>query len=78
MATRARDGRGCCSAWSDSVRQCELFGAHLSELLNREHPLYVLAERIDWSQFEARRSTIYQRRLDSTYQFPWLLPAYEH
>ena len=33
--------------------QCELFGAHLSELLNRAHPLYVLAERIDWSQFDA-------------------------
>jgi transposase, IS5 family len=33
--------------------QCELFGARLSELLNPEHPLYVLAERIDWSQFEA-------------------------
>jgi transposase, IS5 family len=33
--------------------QCELFGAQLSELLNPDHPLYVLAERIDWSQFEA-------------------------
>jgi hypothetical protein len=33
--------------------QCELFGARLSELLNPEHPLYVLAERIDWSQFDA-------------------------
>ncbi len=32
--------------------QCELFGARLSELLNPEHPLYVLAERIDWSQFD--------------------------
>src|SRR4029078_5554166 len=33
--------------------QCELFGAQLSELLNPKHPLYVLAERIDWSQFDA-------------------------
>ena len=33
--------------------QCELFGARLSELLNAEHPLYVLAERLDWSQFDA-------------------------
>lgn len=39
--------------------QCELFGAHLSELLNREHPLYVLAERIDWSQFEAAIDACY-------------------
>jgi len=36
-----------------SIPQRELFGAHFSELLNPEHPLYVLAERIDWSQFEA-------------------------
>ena len=39
--------------------QCELFGAHLSELLNHEHPLYVLAERIDWSQFDAAIDTCY-------------------
>jgi transposase, IS5 family len=39
--------------------QCELFGAHLSELLNRAHPLYVLAERIDWSRFEAAIDACY-------------------
>jgi transposase, IS5 family len=39
--------------------QCELFGAHLSELLNRGHPLYVLAGRIDWSQFEASIDACY-------------------
>lgn len=39
--------------------QCELFGAHLSELLNREHPLYVLAERIDWSQFDTAIDACY-------------------
>jgi len=33
--------------------QCELFGAQLSELLNPKHPLYVLAERIDWPEFDA-------------------------
>jgi len=43
--------------------QCELFGAHLSELLNREHPLYVLAERIDWSQFEAAIDACYADEL---------------
>jgi IS5 family transposase len=32
--------------------QCELIGARLSELLNPEHPLCVLAERIDWSRFD--------------------------
>ena len=32
--------------------QRELFGAHFSEMLNPEHPLYVLAERIDWQQFD--------------------------
>ena len=39
--------------------QCELFGARLSELLNPEHPLYVLAERIDWSQFDAAIDACY-------------------
>jgi len=39
--------------------QRELFGAHLSELLNREHPLYVLAERIDWSQFDTAIDACY-------------------
>ncbi len=39
--------------------QSELFGARLSELLNSEHPLYVLAERLDWSQFEAAIDACY-------------------
>lgn len=43
--------------------QCELFGAHLSELLNREHPLYVLAERIDWSQFDSAIDACYADEL---------------
>jgi IS5 family transposase len=43
--------------------QCELFGAQLSELLNREHPLYVLAERIDWSQFDAAIDACYADEL---------------
>jgi transposase, IS5 family len=43
--------------------QCELFGAHLSELLNREHPLYVLAERIDWSQFDVAIDACYVEEL---------------
>jgi transposase, IS5 family len=43
--------------------QCEFFGAHLSELLNREHPLYVLAERIDWSQFDSAIDACYADEL---------------
>ena len=43
--------------------QCELFGAQLSELLNPKHPLYVLAERIDWSQFDAAIDACYADEL---------------
>jgi len=43
--------------------QCELFGAQLSELLNPGHPLYVLAERIDWSQFDAAIDACYAEEL---------------
>jgi IS5 family transposase len=43
--------------------QCELFGARLSELLNPEHPLYVLAERMDWSQFDAAIDACYAEEL---------------
>jgi transposase, IS5 family len=39
--------------------QSELFGARLRELLNPEHPLYVLAERIDWSRFDSAIDTCY-------------------
>lgn len=43
--------------------QCELFGARLSELLNPEHPLYVLAERMDWSQFNTAIDVCYAEEL---------------
>jgi transposase, IS5 family len=46
-----------------AIPQCELFGAHLSELLNREHPLYVLAERIDWAEFDAAIDACYADEL---------------
>jgi IS5 family transposase len=39
--------------------QCELFAAQLSELLNAKHPLYMLAEWIDWSQFDAAIDACY-------------------
>lgn len=43
--------------------QCELFGARLSELLNPEHPLYVLAERMDWPQFDVAIDACYAEEL---------------
>jgi IS5 family transposase len=43
--------------------QSELFGAHLSELLNHKHPLYVLAERIEWSRFDASIDACYVEEL---------------
>ncbi len=43
--------------------QCELFGTRLSELLNPEHPLVVLAERIDWSEFDAAIDACYADEL---------------
>jgi len=41
----------------------ELFGAHFSEMLNPEHTLYVLAERIDWQQFDAAIDPCYVEEL---------------
>jgi IS5 family transposase len=46
-----------------STSQQQLFGARLSELLNAEHPLYVLAERLDWSQFDAAIDACYAEEL---------------
>lgn len=43
--------------------QRELFGAHLSEMLNPEHPLYVLVEHIDWQQFELAIDQCYAEEL---------------
>jgi len=47
--------------WPTPQRQ--LFGAHLSELLNPEHPLYLLAERIDWRAFDATIDACYAEEL---------------
>jgi transposase, IS5 family len=43
--------------------QRQLFGVHLSELLNPEHPLYVLAEQIDWQQFDVAIDECYAEAL---------------
>lgn len=37
-----------------SEGQIDLFGTRLADLLNSEHPLFVLADRIDWPRFEAK------------------------
>ena len=43
--------------------QSDLFGARLSEQLNCEHPLYVLAERMDWVQFDVAIDAYYAEEL---------------
>jgi IS5 family transposase len=45
------------------IPQRELFGFQLSEMLNPDHPLYVLAERIDWPQFEVAIDGCYAKEL---------------
>jgi IS5 family transposase len=41
--------------------QRELFGGELAEILHHKHPLYILASKIDWSQFEAEIDPCYAR-----------------
>lgn len=45
------------------IPQRELFGFQLNEMLNPEHPLYVLTERIDWQQFELAIDGCYAEEL---------------
>lgn len=47
----------------EQTPQRQLFGAHLSELLNPEHPLYILAEQIDWQQFDVAIDDCYAEEL---------------
>ncbi len=42
-----------------SGRQGDLFRAQLEQILNREHPLYGLANEIDWSVFEREFGLLY-------------------
>ena len=46
-----------------ALRSVNCLAHSLSELLNPEHPLYVLAERIDWSQFDAAIDACYAEEL---------------
>ena len=45
------------------IPQRELLGALLSEMLNPEHPLSILAEKIDWQQFELAIDACYAQEL---------------
>jgi IS5 family transposase len=44
---------------AETGSQGDLFRAHLDQMLNREHPLYRLANQIDWSAFEQEFGLLY-------------------
>ena len=39
--------------------QLDLFQAHFDQLLNPQHPLYVLANKIDWDRFDIAFADLY-------------------
>jgi transposase, IS5 family len=41
------------------TKQAQLFSSRLDQILNRKHPLYILAEQIDWSAFEEDFGMLY-------------------
>jgi len=43
----------------ESGGQGDLFGAHLDQILNWRHPLYVLANQMGWSVFEQEFGPLY-------------------
>lgn len=45
------------------VPQRELFGGELTELLNHKHPLFLLANRIDWASFDTKIAACYVQDL---------------
>ena len=55
------------------VPQRQLFGAELCELLNPEHPLYVLAGQIDWQQFDVAIDDCYAEELGRPGVNTWLM-----
>src|SRR5512136_2109985 len=44
---------------SGSSNQGDLFRSRLDQILNRQHPLYQLADTIDWSSFDQEFGTLY-------------------
>ena len=47
----------------ESGRQGDLFRAQLEQILNRDHPLYGLANEVDWSVFEQQFGPLYVENL---------------
>ena len=43
--------------------QLDLFQAQFEQLLNHDHPLYLLANRIDWQRFDAALAECYSEDL---------------
>ncbi len=42
--------------------QADLFRSRLVQILNREHPLFVLADQIDWSVFDKKFGALYSEK----------------
>ncbi len=42
--------------------QGDLFRSHLDQILNREHPLFVLANQINWSVFDKKFGSLYSEK----------------
>ena len=42
--------------------QADLFRSSLNQILNREHPLFVLADQIDWSVFDKKFGPLYSEK----------------
>ena len=42
--------------------QADLFRSRLDQILNREHPLFILANQVDWSAFEKKFGKLYADR----------------
>ena len=42
--------------------QADLFRARLDQILNREHPLFVLASQIDWTVFDKKFGALYSEK----------------
>ena len=45
------------------VDQSDLFRARLSTILDHRHPLYVLAESIDWERFDKEFGLLFSEKL---------------
>jgi len=43
--------------------QAELFRSRLDQIVNKEHPLYILANQIDWRVFEQEFGALYEEKM---------------